>query len=195
MNSILEDAALETVTDFMSDGKSFTAFDVTKVMREAALQVPHYEVRKFVHSLFDNGVMLSPYQRSQIQVACNDGKTRNVNLYHTIGEDISQYDKDALGKAAVDPFGAMTDGRGRLCVPADIVREAGLAVGDPIEVHSYPQRIVIRYDAAAKDFTRDYTVDKSGNIRIGNKVLRSNGLTGTRFSFKVVNDEIQIGRA
>lgn len=195
MDNILEDAAVETIMDLTSDDTMFTAFDVTKVMREAALQVPHHEMRKFVHKYFDDGGMAMSYRRTQTPVVCDDGKTRNVNLYHQVAADISEYDKDALGKAAVDPFGAMTDGRGRLCVPADIVRDAGLAVGDPIEIHSFPQQIVIRYDATDKDFIKDYTVDKSGNIRIGDKILRSNGLTGNRFSFKVVDDEIQIIRA
>lgn len=70
----------------MNQGEMFTAFDITKDLRQQGSQIQHRNIKEIVHALFDHGEM-SGYNRSLVDVGTN---TRPF-LYHPVSADISAY--------------------------------------------------------------------------------------------------------
>ena len=145
------------VNDFVNGGNMFTAWDVTVAVRKVAkAKVQHYEVKREVHQMFDNGNMVG-YNRELANLP-------NVNpqpwIYYPPSADPKTYTGKPVAPAAAVALpapsttvaGSMTalddgadiggdgsvvykwDTTDRLCIPNKLIRELGLKAGDEVEV-------------------------------------------------------------
>jgi hypothetical protein len=147
----------DVVSENVNAGKMFTAWDVTvEVRKRSKDRVQHYEVKKEVHKMWDNG-SIHGYNRVLANLP-------NVNpqpfLYYPPSADPSTYDGKPVAPAAkvalpppssmstIDPLdddddsdiaadGSVVykfDTTDRLCVPNKLIRELNLKAGDEVEV-------------------------------------------------------------
>ena len=65
----------------------FTAFDITKELRQNNNQVHHRDIKQIVHALYNHGDMQG-YDRSRVDV---NGASIRPFLYHPVSADISTY--------------------------------------------------------------------------------------------------------
>lgn len=68
------------------------------------------------------------------------------------------------------------DGRGRVCLPARMVRALGLSEGDLVFATSTKGVVAVEVTQGAGVDSRGYTVDASGNVRISANALKDSGL-------------------
>jgi bifunctional DNA-binding transcriptional regulator/antitoxin component of YhaV-PrlF toxin-antitoxin module len=74
------------------------------------------------------------------------------------------------------------DGRGRICVPAELLRAAGLNVGDVANVAVENDKIIISAQTLTNT-TAVYKVDVSNNIRLSAKLTAKASLTDKDYEF------------
>lgn len=151
----------DVVTEFVNGDTMFTAWDVTVAVRKRSKdRVQHFEVKKEVHRMFDQGGMPS-YNR---QLANLPGINPQPWLYYPPSADPNTYtgkpaapaaaapsvvalpspsssmstvdDDDAVDVAADGSVVYKFDTTDRLCVPNKLVRELGLKEGDEVDVVS-----------------------------------------------------------
>lgn len=146
------------VNDFVNKGTMFTAWDVTVACRKAVKdRVQHYEVKREVHQMFDNGNMVG-YNR---QLANLPGVNPQPWIYYPPSADPNTYtgkpatpaapsvvalpaptssmstvddDDDDVDVAADGSVVYKFDTTDRLCVPNKLIRELNLKAGDEVEV-------------------------------------------------------------
>lgn len=147
---------VDTVNEFMNADTMFTAWDVTVAVRKRSKdKVQHFEVKKEVHRMFDNGGMpsydrvlanlpnVNPqpwiYYPPSADPSTYDGKPVSISTpvalpaptasMSTVDDDDDDVDVAADG-SVVYKF----DSTDRLCVPNKLVRDLGLKEGDEVEV-------------------------------------------------------------
>ncbi len=147
----------DVVSENINADKMFTAWDVTvEVRKRSKDRVQHYEVKREVHKLFDNGGMAG-YNRV---LANLPGINPQPFLYYPPSCDPTTYTGKPTAPAAAvalpAPTSSMTaldddddddvdvaadgsvvykfDTTDRLCVPNKLVRELSLKAGDEVEV-------------------------------------------------------------
>jgi len=147
------------VNDFVNNGTMFTAWDVTLAVRKTVkAKVQHYEVKREVHNMFDNGNMVG-YNRELANLPNVDPQPW---IYHPPTANPKNYTGKPVAPAAAAlpaptvaaaaPAGSMTalddgadiggdgsvvykwDTTDRLCIPNKLIREMGLKSGEEVEV-------------------------------------------------------------
>jgi hypothetical protein len=144
------------VNDLVNSGTMFTAWDVTLACRKVVkARVQHYEVKREVHQMFDDGNMVG-YNRV---LANLPGVNPQPWLYYPPSADPNTYTGKPVAPAAAAVLpaptpigGSMTslddgvdiggdgsvvykfDTTDRLCVPNKLVRELNLKEGDEVDV-------------------------------------------------------------
>jgi len=151
------------VNSFVAQGKMFTAFDVTKLLRKQGFQCNHRDVRLVVHSMHMRGGISPDYVRTNHEI----DNAVWAFVYHEYRDDVNQYDPSAdlsVGDGALavkvlvqDPAededdeddvtvadsstdkpvlsAAVTvDARGRACVKAACTRAIGLKSHDYVSI-------------------------------------------------------------
>jgi bifunctional DNA-binding transcriptional regulator/antitoxin component of YhaV-PrlF toxin-antitoxin module len=205
----------DVVNDFVNNGQMFTAHNVTaEVRRRTKDRVAHDDVKRDVHKMFNDGAMFS-YNRSLASL-------QNVNpqpwIYHPLNSDASQYDGKPSVAATVatpvlpvpTPNSISTNGdetykldtTDRLCIPAKLVRQAGLAAGQVVIVLAMlndKELVLTGAGNAAKiassnavDLITSYVVDSYDNIRITRGALQKGHLSGTEFEIEGDGDKITV---
>lgn len=78
----------DKIEDFVNAEKPFTAYDITRALRESGTQVSNSKVRNMVYGDFPFSFM-SPKQwgTTTIEVINNKGETVNAELYHLIDDE------------------------------------------------------------------------------------------------------------
>lgn len=156
----------QVVSEKVQRGDLFTAFDVTKAVRQIvgrSTPVPHNEVKSEVHNLFANGHMGSDYVRNLGNLPLAAGIPQPW-IYHRNTDDPSTYGSGipqltpasvvvavpAPPAASVDPDGQddgvnktadgtyKVDARETLCVPKSLLTGCGLNPGDEAYVSADP---------------------------------------------------------
>jgi len=147
----------DVVTEFVDNNTMFTAWDVTLATRKRSKdRVQHYEVKREVHRMFDNGNMTG-YNR---QLANLPGVNPQPWLYFPPSADPNTYTGKpaapsaaaALPAVAATPALSMSslddgadiggdgsvvykfDSTDRLCIPNKLIREIGLKWGDEVDL-------------------------------------------------------------
>ena len=199
------DVVKEVVKDLTFNGKMFSAFDVTKVLRnEKGLQVFHSEVRKVVHDMSTSMELPVDYIRSN--TILSNGK--DVIVYHPHSADVSQYDEKAIGaqgspfvqsqqpvvqpqvQAPIQPKSNNRDARGRFCISNKLTKQVGYNAGDRVFVTMDPNENKISITKGmvhqpAGSAIKSYQVDRDGNIRLSKKVLSTAGLDGKQLNTNI----------
>jgi len=88
MDAIKEQKTKDTVNDFVAKGYMFTAYDVTKTLRNAGEFVKHSDVNAVVQSMRSNGEM-DNYEREVVDV----GSSVQPFVYYHPHSDVSKYDQ------------------------------------------------------------------------------------------------------
>jgi hypothetical protein len=185
----------------------FTAWDVTMEVRKRSKdRVQHFEVKKEVHKVFDQGCM-SGYNRT---LATLQNVTPQPWVYHPITVDPSGYDGKPTAPAVVValPVSSISsvddndnsisdiaadgsavykfDTTDRLCVPNKLIREIGLKMGDEIEITCAAPNSAFFVQPkgtgpAAPSVVANYVVDRYDNVRISRATLSKLGISGVAF--------------
>lgn len=195
------------VSEFLAAEKMFTAWDVTMEVRKRSKdRVQHFEVKKEVHKIFDQGNM-SGYSRTLANL-------QNVNpqpwIYHLSTDDPSIYDGKPTAPTVVvtaiaPPISSISnvddnsvvdiaadgsavykfDTTDRLCVPNKLVREIGLKAGDEIEITAADLSSFFVQPKgsapAAPSVVANYVVDRYDNVRVSRATLGKLGISGVAF--------------
>jgi hypothetical protein len=209
-NDELKEIVAEMVEKMVNNDKMFTAFDITSLLRNIhGEEIRHYEVRGVVHDMFMNSSLPLDYICTSVDIPI-DGKPSKAFVYHPKwknpieynadefqGEDANPFSKaQSTGSsvttststaAPVSKFARMRDGRGRICVPARVVRKAGLVPTDTVMVEISSGKLKLRPGNVISVGEVRYTVDKHFNIRISRTVVDSAGL-GNTFNCSVGTD-------
>jgi hypothetical protein len=215
MDATMTQKVEDLVIDLTDDNKIFTAFDVTKLLRNDGDKVRHSEVRDVVHNLFNDNAFPTYYTKTSTCIAPGIYAV----VFYPDYEDINQYDPNGITAPVVKTpapavnqtpatnpttpvtsitlFPSLVDSRGRYCIPAKIVREAQLQSGDTVLVSVNPKNISIELDTAKpldpNTYYFYYVVDKSNNIRLSAKVLKEAGFSTNYMPLvKAANGVIEI---
>ena len=195
-----QDAIRELVEKMTSNDEMFSAFDVTSIIRKTEDgEAPHHEVKNIVHAMFGNGDLPQDYMRSSSSIKLTDAVDSGsvtVFVYHPQWRNPSDYDKNRFQEEDGNPFLSKTaatpavktvgDKRGRVCVPAALVRQ----VASPLAmVWVRPDLMadgiyISFYRTYAKDET-DLRVDRDNNIRLSKSMINRSNLGDHEPSFKV----------
>lgn len=204
----------DVVSEFVSDGKMFTAHNVTaEVRRRTKDRVQHDEVKRDVHGMFNSGEMFS-YNRS---LACLPGVNPQPWVYHPLSADVSLYNGQPTGSVASNLAATISqlapvavapspktdevfklDTTRRLCVPAKLVRQAGFNAGHNVVVVKNPNdlELILTNSAYAATMVAvpvtEYIVDSYDNVRITLAALQKGGLNGTEFDIEGDTDKITV---
>jgi hypothetical protein len=211
---------VDVVSDFVNSGSMFTAWDVTVAVRKRSKdRVQHFEVKKEVHRMFDQGDMTG-YNRV---LANLPGVNPQPWLYYPPSADPTTYTgkptAPAIAVALPAPTSSMSqlddgadiggdgsviykfDTTDRLCVPNKLIREMGLKTGDEVEVVSAAPHVnevsVFQKGTpaiSANGFSQvaTYTVDSYDNVRITRSALNKIGLNGVAFEIERNGNEIKV---
>lgn len=191
------------VDDFVRQDKLFTAFEVTLEAKKKGLQLRHRDVKADIHDLVKPYVQQGLYQ----QELRNVGAPEKALLYFPDGADPDSYKPLARGGGQNQRFDILSgmgtapqptvtpvpqssptsrahepDSRGRICVPASLLRSAGLHPGDVAHVAVDNNRVVISA-TAMKDLIACYKVDKDNNLRLSASIAEKANLTNKDYEF------------
>jgi hypothetical protein len=187
----LRNKIIAKVDALIAAQKMFTAWDVTRLLRQDGEWARHDEVRTEVHNLFNDGEMSVNYLRSNV---CIDPSTTTyAQVFHNSLDNPDDYDKSALTTtptSVVNPTPAVvptpvstptavkaplnndvltTDCRGRILIKKSLVQKLGLNPGDNANVWLGLKGDLCvsstQLGSGAKDY-RLYIVDKYGEVRI-----------------------------
>lgn len=245
MSNSIEKTIRDVVDKFVSDGFMFTAFDVTRTVREEvgkSTSVSHNDVKTIIQNAFNNGE-LGQYVRDLINVGT---KVEPFVYYHPYS-DISNYDPkwilndpnqdnmkadlSASPAVPVTPYSsggyqppildlddddddtvsvpASTSGsppvsiklgknqhrltsEGRLQIPINIVREAGLKVNQYASIINNNGSLTIVGQAIPSVNSEVVKVNKDGRIRICRSILKSLANNPQNEVFKVERNNGEI---
>ena len=209
----VRDAAVAKVSLFVSEGRLFTAWDVTRALREDQVNNSyHNDVNGVVKGMFGNGEM--PGYDRQLQ----DVKGNQALVYHPSTIDPAAYDPDnpvfakdlpLIGNTAPDtdddgssqaPAATTddaddTDGSSteRLCVPTKYLKALGYSSGGVIQAELTQGKITLgQFVGGVQGTYRTYTVQLNGDLRIRKGTLLLAGIVGPKYTVQVVGDKIEV---
>lgn len=206
----------DVLKQLTSNDKSFTTFDVTRLVRAATHHnVSHQLIKEYIHGLWERDSLHPAYERTTHKISDNNW----AEVYHPNYELVANYNKDDLMPRSVvfnptpvtfdvlddeedEPSIVPTcqavddlkfvgvDGRGRLCVPAEKLKEIGAGAGDKVIlfINLDKDELLLARKGNAQIFylgsdyeeLETYTVDEYCNVRIG-----KNKLKGKKYTFEV----------
>lgn len=183
---------------FFLEGKDFTAYDVTKRLRELGLSVKHCEVREQVHTLFKNGNFPDNYTKGYIEFDNGDSailyKFTNPDEEEDTVDDKDICDENDNKPSAPEKTCLLVspDNRGRVNIPASFILSAGLNPSDIIiaacnfmSPNETENRIILgrknevakHVDITSKDsIVSNYKIDCYSNVKLSKSFLNSCGI-------------------
>lgn len=189
------------VNDWITKGYMFSAFDVTKTLRNIGESVAHWEVRNEVRDQYGTGNMGS-YMRTLITVGSNPSETF---IYHQYTSDPNTYDSDWQNSDPTqDKNKVKTSGSGvtaasittstpvasikhnddkvhltkenRLNISSDLIDSMGLVNGDIVAVEGIIVNGIpmaeIKLFQPSYTYVAQYIVDNDSRIRLSSKTLK-----------------------
>ncbi len=104
-NVVLEQKIKDKVWDKVRDTEIFTAFDITKAVRDENpnMDVLHYEVRTVVHDMFENDEFFDgeDYVRTLVKLKCGP----QALVFHTSDKNATDHPEAALPISSALPCG------------------------------------------------------------------------------------------
>ncbi len=175
------------VIEFTNQGKMFSAWDVTKALRDEGTDVRHYEVRRIVRNMFDTDDLVNNsinYLRTSIGLSNGDMTfvyhlpgidpdieyPASVNFRNTVVSDPVVTPTDAKPASTMNQL-LYADSRGRICVPAEFIKKINKTAGDNICV-AVKQGCIILNPVSIGSRDRYWLIDDSRNIRIAPGTLK-----------------------
>lgn len=162
-DSVLRDKIIAKVNALTAANAMFTAWDVTRLLRQDGEWARHNEVRAEVHILFEDGDMGQNYLRTNVCI--DSSRNTYAHVFHNNIDNPSNYDANGLqttptGNVSATPTAAVptaspispacglplpvasstdpdiltTDSRGRILIRKWVVRQLGLRPGDAVGV-------------------------------------------------------------
>ena len=177
----MEKTCVEIVFEKINEKENFTAYDITLELRKNGFWVEHEDVKKLVHALMQDEMNSGTNYQKNLEFVTAE---KQAFVYKPIENDIDVTVEDYIDDDDDDDDGNngngelfKTDKRGRLCIPASMVRAIGLNPGDLCCCFIDPKNQNI-LSITNVDYSADgtimayYIVDSYNNIRISSKVLQ-----------------------
>src|SRR5947208_8304709 len=149
----------DIVTQWLSAGRMFTAFEVSLAVKEEGIRERHRNMRDYIHeAIYRAGVARGDYTRTLMDV----GAPQQAWVYHPVGSNPYEYEpldrtgfdrprvqrtglprgvrnptllKAGTSAPSAIPQGAYgTDQRGRLCIPVHLLSQLGAGPGVRVKV-------------------------------------------------------------
>lgn len=196
-----EEIIQEVVSEWVGQGKMFTAYEVTIAARERGMAKRHKAVRAYVHEIIFNEGIPHNYTRILMDV----GATEQAWLYYRLGDNPYAYAplsrknsasqvpaiavqgvplSNMTNPAAVPPGAFGTDGRGRLCIPVALLTAMGVKAKDRVNVIANFQDETLVVTKATGGWTsqwcsvNSYTAESDGNVRLTQATLEKANIGG-----------------
>lgn len=195
----------DIVTQWINEGKMFTAFEVSLAIKDEGIRERHRNMRDTIHqAILQAGVARGDYSRTLMDV----GAPEQAWVYHPVGANPYEYEPldrtghdrvpvprtarpggvrnpSRLGATAVAavPQGAYgTDQRGRVTVPVGLLNALGVGPGQRVNLlcDTANEQVLISKDTGTGQGNPDasYTAEPDGNVRITQGTLEKAGLDG-----------------
>lgn len=197
----------EVVTDWVDEGRMFSAFEVSLAVKEQGVRERHRDMRDQVHEVIFRVGGPRGYSRTLMDV----GAPEQAWVYHPRTASPYRYRPLPRGaghpapaddpvfvapplrsprplawaspaQAVVPPGAFGTDQRGRLCLPVTFTQALGVGPGDRVRVRCdlAGERITVTPLAAGEEplFDATYTAEPDGNVRLTQATLDRAGLGG-----------------
>lgn len=201
-DSATADLIRGVVNELTDKNLMFSAYDITKILRDRGHSVSHRDVRSEVHSMLGNDE-IPRYVKLMHSFEDRDGNTISAFVFMPDGNYVGDYDAKALPDAlqnapktnqnAPGPKNNRLDARGRLWVPKAELEKLGVTSGDKVEVFVTSDRLIIEAVDEKSFGNVIYTVDRDGLIAISNKYLVEAGLDKcSAFSFETDKNSLDI---
>lgn len=190
----------QTIQNKINKKEEFTGHDITKEVRQALpnFNVDHQTVNGHVKQFYTTGRMAG-YLTTVVAKA--NGATPITyapapapdNGTTTVTDDDEEAELETVTRKTLDKGG-------RLLIPVNFLQQIGLEPNDTAWVYGQGDKIFISGETLGLtyDLITQYTVDKSGNIRIrsGNlKYIGFNPLVDTSLKIESNNDTVIISKA
>lgn len=211
MDPIIQTLIQSVVDQFVQEDRLFTAYDVTKEARtKTRTNIRHPEAKQEVHRLMEPYVNRGLFKKAPINIpgvheapflyfpdradpsTYRPGGTQATGRFAQLG---SLQPPPALPAASSDDDdddelkGQEPDGRGRICVPAHLVRDLGLRSGMTAFVHVGNNEIMV-YKDQPQQFIASYVVDKDDNIRLSRQIAAN--ITSRPVNFVIDGQAIRV---
>lgn len=200
----------KVINDFVEDGKMFSAFDVTTKIRGMGVYCKHNAIKTDIHSAMSD--VMDEGSENYEKTLVDTGSYRTF-VYHKSTDDPYTYKSDTDGSTAtVAPKAVATpapktnsviagqsagrDNRGRVCLPADMLRNIGATIGKKVVISPKNGEVqVTNYNPKVTTSKEDhvYKVDRDNNVRISAGVLAKAKLGVQKgFAVEQTTDSIKV---
>lgn len=178
----------EIVYSWLSEGRMFTAFEVSLELKSKGEKLRHRQMKETIHEVIFDIAPHFDYTRILMDV----GAPHPAWVYYPEGQNPYSYlplerrdhlpvpDIKVTGTPITkgsdvpqDAYG--TDGRGRLCIPVGLLSKIGAKPGDTVSVEAGEEFVKI-YKGVFSDTL--YTVEPDGNVRLCQSTLSKGKLGG-----------------
>jgi len=217
----VRDEVKQYVKALVDEGKMFTAFDVTKLLRQNGHVVRHSDIRADVYAEYSNGDMGLDYVKTRHEI--DNGVWAIV--FHEYRDDYTQYDPNADLSSVVstdqevdtveddedegeesdvntvtmtdsEGFSYATlflcaDKRGRICILAEFIKNMGLKSGDKVGLTVENDMLTLAPINNLQIVHYCYTVDKDYNVRISRKILKESDI-GNKATCIAHSDKVEL---
>ena len=211
INSPTYQTLTNTITDFVNEGRMFTAFEVSLVAKKRGVRYRHRHLRDTVHELVIDLGNAAGYTRTLRNVGAPEpawvyhlreddpldyvplprrdapsGSMSDIPLVVSVGASKPmQLRPRTTPPAWVPPGGHVTDQRGRLCIPVAHLAQIGANPGQIVNVACNPSSRKVYVTRPNRHDTHDpdttYTVEPDGNVRLTQLTLERAGIDGMAY--------------
>jgi len=202
LTSTLSRSIQHVVNSLVAAGKPFTAYDVTKEVRNRGCseQFTHADVRMYIHELMDEYIDENEVTRQRssthpsweyVPVAtamavANANAPRKSAQINPVVTAITTMKQQQTAKPVVagltsDLIGR--DKRNRVCLTKQAVASLGVKSGDVLYLGTLGGKALVTPDPTSNSLSNVeacYSVDKDGNVRICEKALARVGIPATQ---------------
>jgi len=215
--------AVEKIVSVKMDAEEmFTAFNVTLEAQMQGVHRKNVELRDIIHMMYERGNM-PDYTRTLKDIPGAPAPAWVYHPEHMSADDFMPLDRTgqrrqkqataiqvaqaAMGAspkapvatapqptAPVPAVGAhVPDGRGRVCVPVEMVKSLGLVKGDDVYVAVNTERLEVTKGYPTADVAViGYVVDPRGNIRVSKQTLDRAQFKCSEFNIVAENGTVVI---
>ena len=191
LTSTLSGSIQQVVKDFITSGRTFTAYNVTKEVRNRGCSetFTHKDVRVYIHELLDEYIDDNEVVRedSPTHPAFQYVPVLKVNV--TAPRKSAQFNpvstavvamKQTQTKPVVSGITSdlvARDKRNRVCLTKAAVASIGAKPGDTLAVGKLFAKIVVGFPSNLHKVEGAYMVDKDGNVRVCQNALTRLGIS------------------
>lgn len=204
MDQDLVDLVLKTVDEFVLEDKLFTAHDITVAARKHTMKnLRHSEARHHIHTFMATRLQAGLYEAEPADLERPQGAEMPI-LYYPVGSDPNSYGTAGPGNnrfarlaaatalaTSVASDDAQADQRGRICLPANLVRGLGLKHGLPAYVSIGTNKLIVTATPPNGQY-RTYLVDKHDNLRVSKSTTALACLVKQAYTFEVHPDRVEV---